>query len=174
MRHVSPKPGSSCGLLSLRFWTQVVNVTAQYVLNRRLRKQHEQECQGMQPCPVPLGDFGGSIDSEMDRMCKTDLAAFDLAKLDCWVRADRLDNDFAECMDKYERRGGILKMSTSQLTTLVPPERVTEHPPCKEMFDRPLGQLVEGLDRLYADIFGYPGTCCAAGPLEPWPWTPRP
>lgn len=149
-----------CGLLSMRFWTQLINPEALSRLNAfYAERTHSGSCTGMErSCPVPLGDFIADSPEEFLKNCSAEIAKFDFSKFDCWIRLDHMHEDFGSCLNKYMKRGGIV------LDAIETPikDNVNRHPSCEDMYDPDSSMWVNNADGELKRRFGFTGQCCTA------------
>jgi len=157
-----------CGLMSMRLWTQILNPTTMDQINAVYDQSPAcNEPFGMKPCPCPLGDFVRLVPAALRAQCHRDIAGPRLAEFDCWLRTERLQDDFSECMAKFSSRGGLLfkdwhqraLQAHNQMTPVV----------CEDWYDPELAAFVERRDGALARRFGYSGKCCEQHPHTSMP-----
>lgn len=106
---LGPEATRSCGVLGARLWTQVVNQKAAAAINSfPLNRSTPCVAKGAYwsrkcPEPCPIGDCMFQVPEHLRSACHAEVGAFkDACPFDCWLRTDRLADDFVECLVKYE------------------------------------------------------------------------
>ena len=106
---LGPEATRSCGVLGARLWTQVVNQKAAAAINNfPLSRSTPCVAKGAYwsrkcPEPCPIGDCMFQAPEHLRSACHAEVGAFEGAyPSDCWLRTDRLADDFVECLVKYE------------------------------------------------------------------------
>ena len=172
LRRASPeRDGPRCGLLSMRFYTAVVDPGAAASIN-------PPGCENARPaiaagvgCPCPLADCAGAANDAQHAACAAALEAADPDSLfDCRLRLEAVDADLAACLRKFEARGGAV-VAHPKPAGGPPPSRERRHAgdrgSCSDAHDAETRALVAASDGAYAKLFGYEGRCCGGGAAQP-------
>lgn len=164
---VGPSPSPSCGVLGARLWTQLINKTAAATINRLARPEscvvqgeslHGRWSRVCDP-PCPIGDCMFQSSAQLRSICKEEVANFEARPFDCWLRTERLSDDFSECMVKYDPSLSIRIESLMKQDHQDPKNQMATRPSCASMYDNDTAKLVYELDGDVAGIFGYTGCC---------------
>ena len=174
-----PNAPPTCGVLGARLWTQVINRTAAATINHAPLNRpkscvaHGRNNSWRKPCdaPCPIGDCMFQASDHLRTTCREEVEAFDDAfPFDCWLRVDRMEDDFVECMSKYDRGGGLGERAKALITNQRQVNHMNGRPSCAQMYyDKEAADLVYALDGGAAKLFGYTGGCCQPHPSSHMP-----
>ena len=174
---LGPEATRSCGVLGARLWTQVVNQKAAAAINNfPLNRSTPCVAKGAYwsrkcPEPCPIGDCMFQAPEHLRSACHAEVGAFeDAYPFDCWLRTDRLADDFVECLVKYDSGlGPRLEALMRDRNQSKQVNHVEGRMSCAQMHDDETAELVYRLDGDVAKLFGYTAGCCRPHPNSQMP-----
>ena len=151
---LGPEATRSCGVLGARLWTQVVNQTAAATINNApLNRSTPCVAKGAYwsrkcPKPCPIGDCMFQAPEHLRSACHAEVGAFeDAYPFDCWLRTDRLADDFVECLVKYDSGlGPRLEALMRDRNQSKQVNHMDGRMSCAQMHDHETAELVYRLD----------------------------
>lgn len=197
--HLPHPANQTCGPLSARLWSAVVNPTAGRALNKPGCQidPRNVRVKGSDICPCPLSDCASSMTIESHVQCRKEVRAFDLsASPQCWVHLEHNNEDLTECLRKYEnattRRATYRAQTQHRRQAMgIPPRQArksarrsphekkklihntikntNDHPECSDVVEPETARYIMDMEKDYADKFGYTGMCCGVPYSESWP-----
>ena len=159
-----------CGLLAMRFWTQVVNASAAARINAYRKAvlpcfTIDPKTNTTRPCPksCPLADCVRAAPAELLAACAKEVPSFNISRFDCWLRTEQLADDFVACMNLYQARGGRPELAVTRLRAVVNRswnvDKSAHLLSCERMYVNETRTLVWHADGGVARLFGYTGCC---------------
>mmetsp|Transcript_45527 Transcript_45527/g.143227 ORF Transcript_45527/g.143227 Transcript_45527/m.143227 type:complete len:437 (+) Transcript_45527:442-1752(+) len=156
------EPGQRCVATIAR-----PNQTRRHCAICRLNNEHTIQTRSC-ALPCPLADCMRSAPGDLGSACHAEVSSFrrEDRPFDCWLRTDRLQNDFLQCMKLCNSRIATRAESMIQrernrtVNEMIRPAGTM----CDELHDRETASLVYRLDGAIARQFGYSDGCCRPHP----------